>query len=119
MCRRGRCPFATSRATWGAPRKRPSAACTGTGEMAIRAGTSRSIVLYMKMGLSLTDAVDAAIDDLRGLKTGLIDRITIHAIDRTGQHRVVAVNAQQARTFWIWRDGETKPARVEAERTTL
>ena len=96
-----------------------AAACTGTGEMAIRAGTSRSIVLYLKMGLSLADAVDAAIDDLTGLKTGLIDRITIHAIDRDGAHRVVAVNAEQPRSFWMWRDGEEKPARVEAERTKL
>ena len=87
--------------------------------MAIRAGTSRSIVLYLKMGLSLAEAVDAAIDDLRGLKTGLIDRITIHAIDRTGDHRVVAVNAQQSRSFWMWRVGEDRPARVEAERISL
>lgn len=96
-----------------------AAACTGTGEMAIRAGTSRSIVLYLKMGLALTDAVDAAIDDLRGLKGGLIDRVTIHAIDRDGQFRVVAVNARQERNFWRWRTGEDQPARVPAERVML
>ncbi len=96
-----------------------AAACTGTGEMAIRAGTSRSIVLYLKMGMSLADAVDAAIDDLRGLKGGLIDRITIHAIDRTGQDRVVAFNARQERSFWRWRDGEDTPVRIVAERIEL
>ena len=96
-----------------------AAACTGTGEMAIRAGTSRSIVLYLKMGLSLNEAVDAAIDDLRGLKGGLIDRITIHAIDAAGASHVVAVNAQQDRQFWQWRDGEAKPRRVQAEREDL
>lgn len=96
-----------------------AAACTGTGEMAIRAGTSRSIVLYMKMGLSVADAVDAAIDDLRDLKGGLIDRITIHAIDRDGQDRVVAVNAQQDRNYWRWREGEAAPSRTLAERVNL
>ena len=96
-----------------------AAACTGTGEMAIRAGTSRSIVLYMKMGLSLTDAVDAAIDDLRGLQGGLISRITIHAIDPTGASRVVAVNAEQERMFFRWRDGEAEPSRIPAERVQL
>lgn len=96
-----------------------AAACTGTGEMAIRAGTSRAIVLYLKMGLSLADAVDAAIDDLRGLKGGLISRITIHAIDKDGQNRVVAVNAEQERSFWRWRSGETAPSREAAERIML
>jgi len=96
-----------------------AAACTGTGEMAIRAGTSRAIVLYMKMGLDVAAAVDAAIDDLRALKGGLIDRITIHAIDREGRDRVVAVNARQERSFWRWRAGEAAPARIVAERVML
>jgi beta-aspartyl-peptidase (threonine type) len=30
-----------------------AAACTGMGEMAIRAGTARSLVLYLKMGWAL------------------------------------------------------------------
>lgn len=96
-----------------------AAACTGTGEMAIRAGTSRSIVLYMKMGLAVAAAVDAAVDDLRGLKGGLLDRITIHAIDKDGTDRVVAVNARQERSFWRWRDGEDRPRRIVAERVCL
>ena len=86
-----------------------AAACTGTGEMAIRAGTSRAIVLYMKMGLSLQAAVDEAIDDLRQLKGGLIQRITLHAIDRNGDHRVVAVNAEEQLTYWLWREGDDAP----------
>jgi len=96
-----------------------AAACTGAGEMAIRAGTSRSIVLYLKMGMTVDAAVDAAIDDLRGLKGGLISRITIHAIDKHGADRVVAVNAEQERSFWRWRSGEAAPSRHLAERATL
>ena len=41
-----------------------AAACTGFGEMAIRAGTARSVVLYLKMGLSILEALRAAADDL-------------------------------------------------------
>lgn len=96
-----------------------AAACTGTGEMAIRAGTSRGIVLYMKTGMSLSAAVDAAIADLGDLKGGLIDRLTIHAIDKDGAYRVVAVNARQERSFWLWRDDDAAPARVVAERVNL
>ena len=96
-----------------------AAACTGTGEMAIRAGTSRAIVLYMKMGLSLQAAVDEAIDDLRQLKGGLIQRITLHAIDRNGDHRVVAVNAEEQLTYWLWREGDDAPQAEPTEIVTL
>ncbi len=96
-----------------------AAACTGAGEMAIRAGTARAIVLYMKMGLDLHAAVDEAIDDLRALKGGLIDRITLHAIDRHGAHRAVAFNAQHEPTYWLWREGEEAPHAEKAEIVAL
>ncbi|MDA1098004.1 MAG: N(4)-(beta-N-acetylglucosaminyl)-L-asparaginase [Proteobacteria bacterium] len=96
-----------------------AAACTGAGEMAIRAGTSRAIVLYMKMGLSLEAAVDEAVDDLRQLRGGLLQRITLHAIDRAGRHRVVAVNAEQQLTYWLWREGDEKPHAEPAEIASL
>lgn len=41
-----------------------AAACTGRGEMAIRAGTARAVVLYLKMGMTLTAAVTEAMRDL-------------------------------------------------------
>jgi L-asparaginase / beta-aspartyl-peptidase len=92
-----------------------AAACTGTGEMAIRAGSSRAIVLYMKMGLSLEAAMDEAIDDLRQLRGGLLQRITLHAIDRAGRHRVVALNAEKQLTYWLWREGDIAPHAEPAE----
>lgn len=96
-----------------------AAACTGAGEMAIRAGTSRSIVLYMKMGLSLAAAVDEAIDDLRQLRGGLLQRITLHAIDRAGSHRVVAVNANTQLSYWLWREGDSAPHAEPVESVAL
>ena len=96
-----------------------AAACTGTGEMAIRAGTARAIVLYMKMSLSLEDAMGEAVEDLRRLQGGLIQRITLHAIDRDGAHKVVAVNADQPLSYWLWREGEGEPHAEPAEMVRL
>jgi L-asparaginase / beta-aspartyl-peptidase len=90
-------------------------ACTGAGEMAIRCLTARSVVLYLKMGMSLHQAVDEAIEDMRGMKGGLIGRITIHAIDTKGGHRAVAVNGSGSNNFWLWRTGEEKPANIPCE----
>lgn len=41
-----------------------AAACTGRGELAIRVSTARSLVLYMKMGMSLEEAGLEALRDL-------------------------------------------------------
>ena len=86
-----------------------AAACTGTGEMAIRCSTARSIVLYMKTGMGVEEAVHAAADDLRGLKGGLVQRITLHAIDAGGGHHCLAVNAGEPRHYWLWEAGDAAP----------
>lgn len=91
-----------------------AAACTGAGEMAIRCGTARSIVLYMKRGASVTDAVMEAVDDMRAMRGGLISRVTIHAIDNRGNHQVVAVNGTGDNTYWLW-EGEGEPRSLRAE----
>lgn len=44
-----------------------AAACTGMGELAIRASTARSIVLYLKMGMSLYEAGFEALRDIADL----------------------------------------------------
>jgi L-asparaginase / beta-aspartyl-peptidase len=90
-------------------------ACTGAGEMTIRAGTARAVVLYMKMGMSVEAAVREAAEDMRQLKGGLIDRVTIHAIDRKGDHKVVAVNGNPKNTYWLWRSGDAAPQSLPAE----
>lgn len=90
-------------------------ACTGAGEMTIRAGTSRAVVLYMKMGMSVDAAVREAAEDMRRLKGGLINRVTIHAIDAKGNHKVVAVNGNPQNTYWLWRKGDAAPQSLPAE----
>src|SRR5690348_16595892 len=85
-----------------------AAACTGAGEMTIRCCTARSIVLYLKAGASVADAVGEAVEDMRALRGGLINRVTIHAIDRGGNHKVVAVNGSGDNRYWLW-EGEGAP----------
>ncbi len=92
-----------------------AAACTGTGEMAIRCTTARSVVLYMKRGATVAEAVHEAAADMKALKGGLIGRITIHAIDRDGGHQVVAVNGGPKNTYWLWQDGDATPRSLPAE----
>jgi L-asparaginase len=98
-------------------------ACTHTGEMTIRAGTARSVVLYLKMGLTLEDAVAEAARDLGRLKGGLLQDVTIHAIDAGGQHRVVSVSRGAAAAsdieYWLWTPSMTMPERRLAERFAL
>lgn len=92
-----------------------AAACTGAGEMTIRCCTARSIVLYMKKGASVADAVLEAVDDMRALKGGLISRVTIHAIDTRGGHKVVAVNGAGDNKYWLWEAGDATPRSLPAE----
>ncbi len=92
-----------------------ASACTGVGEMAIRCGTARAVVLYMKKGAGVHDAVAEAVEDMRAMRGGLIGRITIHAIDNRDRHRVVAVNGDGRNDYFLWRDGESRATRERCE----
>ncbi len=96
-----------------------AAACTGVGEMAIRCGTARAIVLYMKKGASVHDAVGEAVEDMRAMRGGLIGRITIHAIDTRDNHRVVAVNGDGRNEYYVWHEGEPHASRRLCEPVAL
>lgn len=63
-----------------------AAACTGMGEMAIRASTAHSLVFYLKMGLSLAEASERAMMDLRDLGGRFISVMNLVAIDKDGNH---------------------------------
>lgn len=90
-------------------------ACTHTGEMSIRCSTAHSVVFYMKMGLSLDNAVYEAINDLKYLKDGYTEGVTIHAIDNQNQHKVVSLNCPGPITYWYWQAGMAEPEEREAE----
>ena len=87
-----------------------AAACTGFGEMAIRVGTARSVILYLKTGLSVNEAVCAAAEDLHAATWFYKGVVTIYAFDRL-EHPYVA---QYSRTdgectYWIWQDNMDAP----------
>jgi L-asparaginase / beta-aspartyl-peptidase len=82
-----------------------AAACTHTGEMAVRAGTSRAVVAYMKKGATVRDACLEALDDLRHLKGGFLGSVVIHAVDATGTPHVVCVGMRQPAQYRWWADG--------------
>src|ERR1700677_3226236 len=95
-----------------------AAACTGAGEMTIRCCTARSIVLYMKKGAAVADAVLEAVEDMRALKTGLINPVTVHPMENRGNHKVVAVNGTGGNFYWLW-EGSGEPVKRTAESIPL
>ena len=63
-----------------------AAACTGRGEMAMRLCTAHSVVMYLKMGMSVTDAGTHAIKDLAYLVDPYFGRVSIIVMDAKGNH---------------------------------
>ncbi|NLD43864.1 MAG: N(4)-(beta-N-acetylglucosaminyl)-L-asparaginase [Chloroflexi bacterium] len=86
-----------------------AAACIGQGELTIRAGTSRAVVLYMKMGMTVHEAVREAARDLEALDRDYHGMVTIHAIDRDGDHCVLTWGAEQPEDYCVWTDGLAAP----------
>jgi L-asparaginase / beta-aspartyl-peptidase len=67
-----------------------AAACQGRGEMAIRCATSRSVVLYLKMGMRLETALAEAMRDLNDLDDDYFGSMNIVAMDATGRPAAIA-----------------------------
>jgi beta-aspartyl-peptidase (threonine type) len=86
-----------------------AAACTGWGELAIRAGTARSVVLYLKQGYALEAACNEAFRDL-GALAGDATQILMSmvALDRDGNH--YAISTSRARTYVYQADGMAEHA---------
>ncbi len=92
-----------------------AAACTGHGELAIRAGTARSIVLYMQTGMTVAEACRAAADDLRRLVRPFPSAITLHAVDRSGLPFVLALGDEPAMSvYWWWAEGMAQAEQRQA-----
>lgn len=54
-----------------------AAACTGRGEMAIRAASAHSVVTYLRFGKSLDEALTMAMEDLRDLPDDYAERMNV------------------------------------------
>ncbi len=79
--------------------------CTGWGEAAIRAGTARSVVLYMKMGMTVEAACREAFADLHPLLKGTANDMNLVAMDRHGN--ACGMTSAEERQFVVWRSGMT------------
>jgi len=86
-----------------------AAACTHTGEMTMRCSTSRSIVLAMRLGYTLEDAIKLAVEELAELKTGFLAGVVIHAIDAQGKHQVVNYRCDEEIRYWYWDERMAAP----------
>lgn len=91
-----------------------AACCTGRGEMAIRAATARSVVLYMKGGMSLDEALAEAMRDLWTLEDPYYGGMNIVALDAAG-NPAAASNVQAT---YIYQTDEMD-THVEAPRTRI
>jgi beta-aspartyl-peptidase (threonine type) len=80
-----------------------SAACTGRGEMAIRCATAMSVVMYMRHGNTLNEALRAAMLDLRHLDDPFAgDRsnvMNIVAMDASGNVNAASTSAESTFVF--------------------
>lgn len=79
-----------------------AAACTHTGEMNIRTCTAHTIIAGLKSGLTLADAVQLALEDLKGLKTGYLAGVVIHALDSSDNHIVANFRCEEQIRYWVW-----------------
>jgi L-asparaginase len=79
----------------------------------MRTGAARYVVSQLEFGKTVRDAVENAIGDLAALAGGLVGGVTVHAIDRFGNARVVALNISEPVHYWYW--CETMP-RAECRR---
>lgn len=103
-----------------ADNKHGAAACTNTGEMALRANASFSVVNYMKVGLSVEEAVHQVAKDITQLKEGLLSDLVIHGIDKHGKYKVVCYHSkphgEPAPKFYYWhKENSTQLELIEAE----
>jgi len=62
------------------------AACTGSGELAIRVSTARSLVLYLKMGMSLDEAGRECLTEIVQLKPRVGQYMNFVAMTPDGVH---------------------------------
>jgi beta-aspartyl-peptidase (threonine type) len=82
-----------------------AAACTGAGELTIRAGTARSVVEYLRAGHDVAEAVRRAADEMRSLRRDFAGGVTLHALDSAGRASVLAIGLDLTMRYCYWQEG--------------
>jgi len=83
-----------------------AAACTGRGEMTIRACTAYSLVRYLREGLTLEEAGRRAMEELGHLVDRYFSTVSVVAMDRWGNHMAFS-NRSGATYVFMTEDMET------------
>ncbi len=98
-----------------------AAACTGMGELTIRSNTAHSVLMYLKMNMSLRDACCEALNDLRHIQTDFRGGVSIYAIDKNGEYCVVSAKSKYDGLpecdpfFWYWNGSGESVEKINAE----
>lgn len=90
-----------------------AACCTGRGEMAIRLGTARSVVLYLKAGMSLEAATREAMEEIKVLPDDYHSRFSLIAVDARQNH--LGVTNLPGLTYVYMTDDTPRPVEVERQ----
>jgi beta-aspartyl-peptidase (threonine type) len=88
-----------------------AAACTGRGEMAQRLCTAHSVVMAMRFGRSLDEALSLAAKDLHALHDPYASEVNIVAIDHHGNH--AAVSTTPGKTYVVQTGEMSAPQELE------
>ncbi len=83
------------------------AACTGRGEMAQRCVTAHSVVMFMRFGMSLDNALEQAMTDLVHLDDPYKSEMNIVAIDKDGSPGAASTAA--GKTYAMMQEGMEEP----------
>ena len=78
---------------WGA------AACTGRGEMAFRCATAHSVIMFLRFGYALEDAVVQALRDMDALDDPWASDVNIVALTPAGEHFAASTHANRT---YVW-----------------
>jgi L-asparaginase / beta-aspartyl-peptidase len=73
--------------------------CTGYGEMAQRMNTAHSVVMYIKMGMSLSKGCREAMKDLRSLSVPFAPGMNLVAVDAHGHHAAMTTDTDRVVTY--------------------
>jgi beta-aspartyl-peptidase (threonine type) len=74
-----------------------AAACTGIGELAIRHGTARTVVTYMKMGMSPEEACVDAIKEIKEMNAHPV--MNVITVNPEGQVSAASTDADEKYYF--------------------
>ncbi|RMF92420.1 MAG: asparaginase, partial [Nitrospinota bacterium] len=94
-----------------------AAACTGRGEMAIRTAAARSLVLYLKMGMTLQEAATEVMREVESLVDPYHAALHLIAVDREGNH--VAMSNRPGNRYVYWVEGMPEPCLAPREHFVL